>query len=448
MKEIILPKFSGHDIIKLIHNYKEEKHMDISGEREFELLEKIGFVRYGGTPEERKAADIIMEELRSIGVNGTLEPFKVTCYDVKTVKLEVLEPFYREYTVRGYGLSGSTPKEGLTAEFLYAEQGEKASLLHAKGKIVMLNGRISAELYETLIKAGASGFITLSGTAIDEEDKTDIEMRTLEKEHLKNGRIPGITMRVKDAMELVKNKASKVRLTLIQDEGECDSHNVIAEIPGTDYPDEVIGFAAHYDSVPFSNGVYDNGGGTVILMELLRHYIQYPPKRTLRFLWFGSEERGLLGSKYYVSAHEKELENMELLINIDMAGPVIGYDRAIVTADISLMHMIEYLSKETGHPLSATQDVYSSDSTPFADKGVPTVSFARFGAAGSAPGHNRYDLIEHLSADSLQHTSDFIRLFCDRIIQSMVFPVPREMPENMIEAVDKYLKKKKTEQHR
>ena len=416
--------------------------MGVCGKREFELLEKIGFVRYGGSPEELKAANMLIDELASLGVKGELEPFKVSCYDVKEVKFEVLEPFHKEYTVRGFGLSGSTGDDGITAEFAYVQQAEKMDLLNVKGKIVLVNGNITPAMYENIIKAGAVGFVTFSGSVLDKEDETDIEMRTLKENFLKFGKIPGITMRVKDAMEIVREKASKVKLTLKQDECECDSHNVIAEIKGTDYPDEVVTFVAHYDTVPFANGVYDNGAGVVMIMEMLRHYVENAPKRTVRFVWFGSEERGLLGSKYYVEKHEKELENVVLLINVDMAGPIVGCDRAWVTADMSLVHMVDYLSKEIGHPIITVQDVYSSDSTPFADKGVPAISFARYGVGGSNPGHNRFDLIDFLSADSLQHTSDFLLKFCERIVDAVVFPVPREIPENMVEAVNKYLKKK------
>ena len=413
--------------------------MGVCGKREFELLNKIGFVRYGGSEEELKAANMLLDELNTLGVKGELEPFKVTYYDVKKVKFEVLEPFCQECTVRGYGLSGNTPAEGLTAEFEYVEQAEKVNLLNAKGKIVMVNGNVTTTMYKNIVEAGAVGFVSFSGTAIDDVELTDIEMRTLKEDYLKYGKIPGITMRVRDAMEMVKAGACKVRMTLEQEEGETDSHNVLAQIEGTEYPDEVVTFVAHYDSTPFSNGVYDNGGGTVIIMEMLRHYLENPPKRTVRFVWFGSEERGLLGSKYFVANHEEDLKKMVLLINVDMAGPIIGSDRAYVTADMSLKHMVDYLASEVGHPIISVQDVYSSDSTPFAEKGVPAISFARFGAAGSAPGHNRYDLIEHLSAESLQHTSDFIEVFSDRIINSVVFPVPQEIPENMVKAVDKYM---------
>lgn len=409
---------------------------------QFELLKKISFVRVGGTADEQKAADILLDELKEMGVTGKVEPFPISCYHVNHVKLEVLEPYKKQYLVTGMGLSGNTPSGGLEAEFIYAEQGDPVSLIDAKGKIVLINGAMTTEKYENLVKANAAGFITFSGTIIDEEDKTDIETRTLRKEHLEFGKIPGVTIRATDAMELVNKKAKKVCMILEQDEGECNSHNIIVEIDGSQLPEEKVLFMAHYDSVPFSPGAYDNGAGSVIIMELLRYYCSNPPKRTVKFIWFGSEERGLLGSKSYVLAHEEELKSIKLGINVDMAGPVLGEEKAIVTADNSLCNMIEYLSKEIGHPITVTQDTYSSDSIPFSDKGVPTVSFARFGAPGGAPGHNRYDLIEHLSSDNIVRTTEFVRKVSEKLINACVFPVPSKMPENMVEAVDKYLKKK------
>lgn len=423
-----------------IHNLGGNK-MNLCDERQFELLKKIGFVRYGGTAEELQAAHILQETLSQVGVSSTLEPFKVSCYEVKKAQLEVLEPFKKTYTVLGVGLSGNTPEEGITAEFEYVEKAEPINLLHAKGKIVLINGGITPTVFENLIKAGVVGIINFSGTVIDEEEKTDIDMRTLKEEHLKFGKIPALTMRAKDAMEMVNLEAYKVRMTLEQIEGECDSHNLIAEIKGTDFPEEEVVFMAHYDSVPYSPGVYDNGGGSVIIMELVHYFLANPPKRTLKFIWFGSEERGLLGSKAYVEAHTEDLKNIKLGINVDMAGPILGEDRAFITADNSLCHAVDYLAKEIGFAITVEQNTYSSDCIPFADKGVPAISFARFGAPGGAPGHNRYDLIEHLSAKSLGRTMRFIQAFSEKLINAFVFPVPQEMPENMVEAVNKYLKK-------
>lgn len=417
--------------------------MKFDGNREFDLLNKIGFVRTSGSSEEKKAAEILLEEIRNIGVEGELEPFKVDRYEIKKAKLEVLEPSYKEYTVTGYGMSGSTPEEGLECEFKYVEGGDPVNLIDVKDKIVLINNGFKVDAYRDMVKAGVKGFIAFSGTVIDEESRTDLDDRKLRDKHLEHGKIPGVTIRAKDALEMLKTKPTKVRLTLIQDEGECDSHNVIATVKGSMYEDEEIHFTAHYDSVPFSNGVYDNGAGSVIIMELLRYYQQHTPKRTLKFIWCGSEERGLLGSKHYTSAHEEELKKVLLNINVDVAGSVLGQNKAMVIAEDGLRSMIDYMAKEIGFPITVVQDIYSSDGIPYADKGIPAVNICRFGTNGGAMIHNRYDIIEHLSADNLYDLTEFIHVFCERTINACVFPVPREIPQNMVEAVDKYLMKDK-----
>lgn len=91
----------------------------------------------------------------------------------------------------------------------------------------------------------------------------------------------------------------------------------------------------------------------------------------------GSEERGLLGSKAYVEDHEAELEKIVFNINLDMIGTYMGKFIACASAEEKLAHYISYMAAETGFPVAAETGVYSSDSTPFADKGIPAVSFAR-----------------------------------------------------------------------
>ncbi|MCK5130210.1 MAG: Zn-dependent exopeptidase M28 [Clostridiales bacterium] len=417
--------------------------METNGKRAFELLKKIGFVRTGGSKEELKAANILLDEVKSIGHKGQLDAFKIKESNIEKVQLEVLAPYKATYEATAYGLSGSTPDAGLVSEFAYVQHADDVDLVQAKDKIVLLNTSLTYKVYEDIVKAGAKGFITFSGSVLDEVDKSDIAVRSLRKNHMKSGIIPGVMIRVKDAMDMVKGKATKVRLTLIQEENEVDSQNVLVEIKGTEFPDEKIAIVAHYDSTPNTPGVYDNGAGSVIIMEMLRYYTKYPPKRTVQFMWFGAEERGLLGSKAYIKKNKKKLKKLKLVINVDMAGAILGEEKAMVTADISLKNMIDYLANEVGHSILTTQQVYSSDSTPFAYKGIPAVSFARFGAAGAIFTHSRNDVLDYISADSLKNTAEFLKVFCNRIINACVFPVPSEMPKNMVELVDEYMNRGK-----
>lgn len=122
----------------------------------------------------------------------------------------------------------------------------------------------------------------------------------------------------------------------------------------------------------------------------------------LRFVFCGSEERGLLGAKAYVRDHEKELRQIVLNINLDMIGTYMGKFIACVSAEEKLTHYISYMAAEVGFPIAAENGVYSSDSTPFADHGVPAVSFARIASGNVAPIHCRYDVKDVMSMEQLQ----------------------------------------------
>lgn len=412
----------------------------ICGKREWELLEKIGFTRIGGTAEELKAAEILKAEAESIGVEAEIMPFEVNAWDVKKASLKTAS---REYEVAAMGMCGNTPEEGITAGFYYMEQpeGEVEKTL-AKGKIVMTNGYMRYETYKMLVEAGAVGFINFTGDLRDSYEDTDLfTTRELRDIMAKHGKLPGVYMRVHDAFDLVLENPESITMTVIQEEGKSNSHDVIAEIKGTEHPEEVIAFTAHFDSVEFSKGVYDNGAGSVILMELMRHFKEHAPKRTLRFIWCGSEERGLLGSHAYIAQRESELKNIRFVINVDVAGPVLGQERIMVMAEENIVSMVKNLAKEVGFSCSVTQDIYSSDSIPFADKGIPGINFCRFGVAGTAYIHNRHDTLKFMSAESLKKTTDFVLLFAERAINGVAFPAERKVPENIVKKVNEYLKK-------
>ncbi|MGB4626398.1 MAG: M28 family peptidase, partial [Erysipelotrichaceae bacterium] len=308
-----------------------------------------------------------------------------------------------------------------------------------------INGNLRIKTYEKLLEGKAVGFITFSGELKDAKEDTDLESRELRSPQREKGNLPGVHMTVHDAMELVLENPQEVTLNVQQDTFKINSQNVVAQIKGENN-NEIVVFTAHYDSVQFSSGVYDNGAGSVILMELYHYFLANKPKRTIRFVWCGSEERGLLGSIHHVKNNKDLIENIILNINVDVAGPVLGSDVAVVTGPESLVHYIDYLAKEKGFEIKVKQDIYSSDNMPFAYKGIPTVSFARFGGSGQAYIHDRYDQLFFMDSKNLKRTAEFVRIFAERMINSYVFPVPREMPENMVEKVTEYLNDKMTEE--
>ena len=136
------------------------------------------------------------------------------------------------------------------------------------------SGRLNEEVYEKLVRYGVAGFLTWNGNVSDVREDTDLGERELRYWALRYGTIPGGVLRAIDAMELVKGEPETVTFTLIQDDVTRPSRNVVLQIKGTEDTNENITFGAHFDSVEFSHGVYDNGAGSAILMELARHYKQ------------------------------------------------------------------------------------------------------------------------------------------------------------------------------
>ena len=87
--------------------------------------------------------------------------------------------------------------------------------------------------------------------------------------------------------------------------------------------------------------------------------------------------------------------------------------------------------------------MYSSDSTPFADKGIPAVSFARIAPPNTGTIHNSYDTVALMSGEQMVKDIDFICSFADRMANAARCPVAREMPDNMKEKLDIYLCRKR-----
>lgn len=416
--------------------------MEVSAHRAFALLRELAFERVSGSAAEKKAAQRLLEEVRSYGVQAQLEEFTVAQGRVGTARLVVTKPYVKEYEVTGYERAASTPAGGLDAEFYYAEGVQELHLQRVRGKVVLINGRLRRKDYEKLQKAGVAGILTFSGSTIDRISETDCDIRKL-RPILTDpfGSTVALNMRAADAAEMVRRGAKEVHIELESECCEGVSQNVCAVIPGTEFPDEIISLGAHYDSVYFSTGVYDNMSGSVILMELARYFAKNPPKRTLRLNWFGSEEQGLLGSHAWVKAHEDELQKHVLMINVDVAAATLGQNVSLVLGTPGAVGYVDALMHEMGTACDVKLDIYSSDCIPFADKGIPAVNLCRFGAPGAGYIHDRRDHLKsrYLDEKALDITLQQALYLTQRTANAVSFPIARKIDEEIVKKVNEYL---------
>ena len=413
------------------------------GKRAYKVLKEISYERLGGTQEELSALEVLKREVDALGVQTEIEDFEVNSHKISVAEFVVTKPKKCVYKVNGFGMCGSTAPEGVDAGFYYLESTKQINKAEVSGKVVLLTSPMTYPIYEELVKANVAAIVVCSGSIYDDEKNTDLEEKVLRERHYKVGKVPCFTMRAKDCEKLVLSKPQEINFKLIQEESKATSHNLVATIPGSEKPEEVVCFTAHYDSVRFSTGAYDNGTGSVTILEVLHYFAKNQPKRTLKFVWCGSEEMGLLGSHAYVEKHKDELENYKACINVDMTGVVLGRDIAVCTSEMSFPNYIEYFAKNVGFVIETSQGVYSSDSTPFAYHGVPAVSFARISFRGGAEIHSRRDVIRNITAESLEKTIVFINKISAELVNSVYFPVPKTMPQNMKDELDKYLGNKK-----
>jgi len=398
-----------------------------------QILTDTAYVRMGGSKEELTCANYLKEKCAELGAEAYLEAFEVDMADIQEAKLIVDG---KEIPCKGYYCSGNA---AITAPIYYLRHDDAYSLSQCKGKIVLNDVYMGYWRYQDILENGAVGFITFDGNANYADE--DIDQRELRSYISKGNKIPGVNINAKQAIKLIENDTGEATIILKQDEYKGKSHNVILDFPGE--TEDTIVFTAHYDSTSLSQGAYDNMSGSIGLLGIAEYFTKNSHKYSLRFIWCGSEERGLLGSKAYVATHEDELSKIVLNINLDMIGCIMGKFIACCTAEEKLVHYLEYSGAVEGFGIRAYQDVYSSDSTPFADKGIPAVSFARIAPNNTATIHNSYDTAKVMKAAQVLEDIDFINTFADNMANAGKCPVLREMPENMKEKLDIYLARKR-----
>ncbi|MEM9836185.1 MAG: M28 family peptidase [Bacteroidota bacterium] len=196
-----------------------------------------------------------------------------------------------------------------------------------------------------------------------------------------------------------------IQLTQEKEVSELIGENVLGYMEGSDpaLKDEIVVFSAHYDHIgkrgkEVFNGADDNGSGTTAILEVAQAFVTAKamgkgPRRSVLFVWVSGEEKGLLGSQYYVNHPVFPLENTVVDINVDMVGRVdkehadnpeyiyvIGSDR--LSTDLHRINEemnTNYTKIELDYTYNAEDDpnryYYRSDHYNFAKQGIPSIFY-------------------------------------------------------------------------
>lgn len=375
--------------------------------------------RETGTPENKIAASYLANTLRSYGV----QPNPKTGDYYQKVQLEKVSPptlkklflngntlsnmvimdaqpinYNEEALFVGYGMEADYEGKNVKGKVVLLKAGNEASkdtqgafrLLEQKKEIALANGAVGVVEF---VEAGDQiwGFLDHNFNA---PKLTVIE----ENPEVEGSKIPYVWVQdIKGALvtAIETNAKNSITLQLGSLEKEAVvSNNVIGVIEGTDpkLKNEYIIYSAHYDHVGVGepdetgdtiyNGARDNAVGTVTVLSMAQNLAKYPTKRSALFILFTGEEKGLLGSKYYVENPVLPLKNMVYCFNSDNAGyndtssaTIVGLART--TASQHIKEAASTFGLTAIDDPAPEQGLFDrSDNVHFARKGIPAPTFS------------------------------------------------------------------------
>lgn len=290
--------------------------------------------RLAGTPQEARARDWAVQTLEELGfANVRVEDFELDLWTRgRSIYEEVAisAPYPQELYAISLGGAAATPEGGLEAEIVYFDSYDSflasdASEDALDGKLVFINDRMVAsrtgEGYGWANRKRRDGWVLAEdrgavGLLIRSVGTSTNRFAHTGMMSFPDGRqpeIPVLAVSAPDAdqIERLNERGETVRITMRTYagwRGQSMSGNVIAEIVGSEAPDEVIIIGAHLDSWDTATGALDDGAGVGIVTAAAKLIADsgHQPRRTIRVVLFGAEEVGLVGARAYARARMED----------------------------------------------------------------------------------------------------------------------------------------------
>lgn len=309
------------------------------------LTTEIG-PRLAGGVNDQRARDWAVAEFKALGFDKVYtEPVTFPLWVRRSESGAIVAPFPQPLVLTALGYSPATPKGGLTAQvvrFASLDALKAADPASVKGKIVYIGYRMqrhkdghdygmgSAVRMQGPVIAqakGAAGYL-LRSAGTDAHERIAHTGLTGFKDPAKA--IPAAALSNPDADQLERELAYGKPVTVKLDldcgvVGQYTGANVIGEITGKKYPDQVVAIGGHLDSWDPGTGAIDDGAGVAIAMAAAKliHDLPQRPDRTIRVIAFANEEMGLWGGRAYAGKHAAEVGKFQLGTESDLgADPV------------------------------------------------------------------------------------------------------------------------------
>jgi len=367
------------------------------------LSNNIG-ARLSGSPQAEQAVEYVTDQMRNLGLDVRLQKIMVPHWvrgeeHAELIEFSGMAPATTQRVVlTALGGSVPTPSEGITADVIVVNDFAELSAMgrdKVAGKIVLFNFKFDRDLqaagfggqaYGQAVQyrfGGASAAARLGAVAAIVRSAGGSQNRLAHTGAMGYAdgvaKIPTAATTFEDAeMIAYLARSGKVRMHLTltpQTLPDTVSCNVIADLKGTEKPEEVVIVSGHLDSWDLGQGAIDDGAGVAVSMSVpyLIKSLGLKPKRTIRFIAWMNEENGGRGSAGYATEEERNIATHFAAIESDLgASHPLGFEFAGKADALPYLRPISNVLAAQGAGLSRTQNGVGSDIGPLTQKGVPS----------------------------------------------------------------------------
>lgn len=385
------------------------------------LTENIG-PRISGSPQADEAAHYVGEELKKLGLEVRLEEVKVPHWVRGAETAELVEypgqtpRSVQKIVLTALGGSTATPPDGVTAEVVVVHNFDQLTALghdNVAGKIVLFDvpfdrakaaGGFALDAYGEAVvyrSAGAKVAAGLGAVASLVRSVGGASYRLPHTGYSTPAGIPAGAVTEEDA-ELIAHLTAEgaVRMHLVltpQSLPDTTGYNVVADIRGSEHPEQIVVVSGHLDSWDLGTGAIDDAAGVVVAMETgeLVQKLHLHPKRTLRVVAWMDEENGGRGRDAYTAAHNSEFANHIAAIESDFgAAHPLGFNAKMSQQAIEFLRPVADVLQSFGADLiKPTSFPPGADISGMSKEGIPTLGLMQDGRT--------YFNYHHTAADTL-----------------------------------------------
>jgi carboxypeptidase Q len=397
------------------------------------LTENIG-ARPSGSLQAKAAVDYVAEELRKLGLDVHLEEVKVPHWVRGAETAQLVEyagqaaGTTQKIVLTALGGSSSTPADGITADVVVVNNFDELKALGREkvaGKIVYFN-----EIYDKRKAAGGMAFVAygdavryrgtgarvaaeLGAVAALVRSVGSADFRLPHTGWSFPAGIPAGAVTAEDG-DLIAHLASQGRirmhLTLTpQKLPDATSYNVIADLKGSEHPEQMVVVSGHLDSWDLGTGAIDDGAGVVVAMEAaeILQKLHLRPARTLRVIAWMDEESGGAGSQAYTRDYSSEFPHTIAAIESDSgAAHPLGFEARMTPAATDLLRpALNVLESIGANALRETSYSPDADITGMSDAGVPALGLMQDGRTYFHYHHTAADTLDKVVPSELQENA-------------------------------------------